>query len=442
MEAPSPTRYAPHGDGFVAYRVCGTGPPDVILVLDWFGHVEEMWAPASPLLPVLERLASFGRLITFDRRGVGMSDGVPLGQLPTLEAWMDDIRAVMDDCEIDRAVVVAKGSGGAMGLLFAASNPVRVSSLVLINSYARLTRADDYPAGVHVHDHEYMLRASYPPPGSARLLAGGDIDDVTVAWWDRYLRYAAAPGVTRAMRQMLLSVDVRSVLPLVQAPTLVVHRRDDRYIEVAHGRYLAEHIGGARFVELSGASDLLFAGDPAEVLAEIEEFLTGVRPAAGVNRVLSTVLFTDIVGSTDRAAHIGDQAWRAVLDQHDQTIRAQIRRFDGREIRTTGDGFLAIFDGPARAVRCAHAIRLEFAEMGLAVRAGIHTGEIELRGEEIGGIAVHIGARIADVAGEGEVLTSRTVKDLVIGSGIRFDDRGTHSLKGVPDDWQLFAAHT
>jgi class 3 adenylate cyclase len=285
-----------------------------------------------------------------------------------------------------------------------------------------------------------MLRDSYPPAGSARMLSGGDIDDATVAWWDRYLRYAAAPGVTRAMRAMLLKVDVRSILPSVRAPTLVLHRRDDRYIELAHGQYLADHIGSAELVELPGASDLLFAGDPDEILGEIGEFLTGVRPSAPPNRVLSTVLFTDIVGSTSRVADVGDQAWRAVLDRHDVTIRAQVRRFDGREIRTTGDGFLAIFDGPARAIRCAHAIRVDLAEMGIGVRAGIHTGEIELRGAEIGGIAVHIGARIADVADRDDVLTSRTVKDLVVGSGIEFEDRGTHALKGVPEDWRLYAA--
>jgi class 3 adenylate cyclase len=441
MDGPSPTRYAPCGDGFVAYRLSGTGPPDVVLAMDWFGHVEEMWSPASPLLPVLEGFASFSRVVTFDRRGVGLSDSVPMDHLPTLEAWMDDIRAVMDDCEIERSAVVAKGSGGAMGVLFAASHPQRVSSLVLVNSYARLTRSDGYPIGIPVSDHERLLRGSYPPPGSARLLAGGEIDEVTVAWWDRYLRYSGAPGVTRAMRRMLLSVDVRSVLGSVAAPTLVLHRTGDRYIDVAHGRYLADNIPGARLVELPGSSDLLFAGDPADVLTEVAEFLTGIRPAAGGNRVLATVLFTDLVGSTDRVARVGDRAWGTALDQHDHAIRAQIHRFDGREIRSTGDGVLAVFDGPARAIRCAHAIRLRLAEMGLDVRAGLHTGEIDVRGSDIGGIAVHIAARIADAAGSGEVLTSRTVKDLVVGSGIAFDDRGTHSLKGVPDEWQLFVAH-
>lgn len=440
MRVPSPTNYVASGDGFIAYRVCGTPPPDLVLVMDWFGHVEEMWSPASPLLPVLEGFASFSRVVTFDRRGVGLSDAVALGRLPTLESWMDDIGAVMDACEIERAAVVAKGSGGPMALLFAASHPERVSSLVLVNSYARLTRSADYPIGIRVQDHERLLRDSYPPPGSARLLAGGEIDDVTVAWWDRYLRYSAAPAVTRAMRKMLLSVDVREVLGSVRTPTLVLHRRDDAYIELAHGAYLAKHIPGARLVEVPGASDLLFAGDPAELLAEVEEFLTGVRPTAPTDRVLATVLFTDLVGSTKHLARVGDQTWRAVLDQHDHAVRAQLRRFDGREVRQTGDGFLALFDGPARAIRCAHAIRVGLENLGLVVRAGLHTGEIDLRGDDVGGIAVHIGARIMDEAGPGEVLTSHTVKDLVVGSGLRFDDRGTRPLKGVPDDWQLFAA--
>jgi pimeloyl-ACP methyl ester carboxylesterase len=440
MRVPSPTKYVASGEGFIAYRVCGTPPPDLVLVMDWFGHVEEMWSPASPLLPVLEGFASFGRVITFDRRGVGLSDAVSLGRLPTLESWMDDIGAVMDACEIERAAVVAKGSGGPMALLFAASHPERVSSLVLVNSYARLTRSADYPIGIRVQDHGRLLRDSYPPPGSARLLAGGEIDDVTVSWWDRYLRYSAAPAVTRAMRKMLLSVDVREVLGSVRTPTLVLHRRDDAYIELAHGAYLAEHIPGARLVEVPGASDLLFAGDPAELLAEVEEFLTGVRPTAPTDRVLATVLFTDLVGSTKHLARVGDQTWRSVLDQHDHTVRAQLRRFDGREVRQTGDGFLALFDGPARAIRCAHAIRVGLQDLGLVVRAGLHTGEIDMRGDDIGGIAVHIGARIMDAAGPGEVLTSHTVKDLVVGSGLRFDDRGTRPLRGVPDDWQLFAA--
>jgi class 3 adenylate cyclase len=440
MNGPSPIRYARSGGGFVAYRVCGSGPLDVILIMDWFGHVGEMWDPASPLLPVLEQLASFGRLLTFDRRGVGLSDPVAIDHMPTLEEWMGDVGAVLDACEIERAAIIAKGSGGPMGLLFAASYPQRVTSLVLVNSYARLTASDDYPMGVSADDHEYLLRDNYPPRGSARLLAGGEIDEATVAWWDRYLRYSSPPGATRAMREMLLVVDVRSVLPSVRVPTLVVHRTNNPYIDVEHGRYLAEHIPGARLVELPGTSDLLFAGDSTDLLAEIEEFLTGTRPPVAADRVLATVLYTDLVGSTDRAAHVGDRAWRAVLDQHEATVRAQLRRFQGREVRTMGDGFLAVFDGPARAVRCAQAVQDGLTAIGLQVRAGLHTGEVELRDGDIGGIAVHIGARIASAAGAGEVLVSHTVKDLVVGSGITFDDRGMHTLKGVPGEWQLFVA--
>ena len=281
MQSPSSTRYAPHGDGYVAYRVCGTGPPDIVLVLDWFGHVEEMWAPASPLLPVLERLATFGRLVTFDRRGVGMSDGVPVGQLPTLESWMDDIRAVMDDCRIDQAAVVAKGSGGAMGLLFAASYPARVVSLVLINTYARLSRADDYPVGVvrcrpGAHAARTAIRRPAPPAccrgatSTTSRSPGGTATSAT-------RRPPASPG---PCARCCCTVDVRSVLPSVRAPTLVLHRRDDRYIELAHGQYLAEHIDGAELVELPGASDLLFAGDPDEV-ARRDRRVPHRRPPVG-----------------------------------------------------------------------------------------------------------------------------------------------------------------
>jgi pimeloyl-ACP methyl ester carboxylesterase len=413
----------------------------LVLISDWFGHVDEMWSPASPLRPVLEHLASFSRLVTFDQRGVGLSDPVSLDSLPTLEQWMDDVGAVMDACEMPQAAVLAKGSGAAVGLLFAASHPERVSALTLVNGFARLARADDYPMGIPMARGEDLLRDIYPPVGTARVLAGGAIDDATVTWWDHYLRLSASPSTTLAMRRMLLDVDVRSVLPAIQVPTLVVHRVDDSWIRVEHGRYLAERIGGARLVELPGASDLLFAGDPSDLLAEIQEFLTGTRPSGTPDRVLATVLYTDIVGSTDHVAHVGDQAWRSVLDQHDAAVRAELHRFAGREIKMSGDGLLAVFDGPARAIRCADAIQTVLGRIGLDVRAGLHSGEIELRGNDIGGIAVHIGARISALAGPHEIFVSRTVKDLVAGSGIAFEDRGMHRLKGVPDEWQVLAAH-
>lgn len=424
----------------MAYRTCGDGATDLVLITDWFGHVDEMWSAMSPLRPVLEQFASFSRLVTFDQRGVGLSDPVPLEHLPTLEQWMDDVGAVMDACRIKQAAVVAKGSGGAMGLLFAASHPERVSALVLVNSYARLSHADDYPIGIPIEGHEYLLRDRYPPAGSARMLAGGTIDDATLRWWDRYLRLSASPSTTLAMRRMLLDADVRSVLSAIQVPTLIAHRCDDPYIRIAHGRYLSEHITGSRLVELPGASDLLFAGDQSDLVAEIQEFLTGTRGDVSADRVLATVLYTDVVGSTAQLSQVGDQAWRSVLNQHDAAVRSELRRFEGREIQMTGDGLLALFDGPARGIRCADAIQRGLGHIGLEVRAGLHTGEIELRGDNIGGIAVHIGARIGGLAGAREILVSRTVKELVAGSGIEFDDRGMHHLKGVPDTWQVFAA--
>jgi class 3 adenylate cyclase len=437
---PSPIEYARCGQAYVAYRTCGDAPMGLVLITDWFGHVDEMWSPASPLRPVLEQLAAFSRLVTFDQRGVGLSDPVPIESLPTLEQWMDDVGAVMDACGMAQAAIVAKGSGGAVGLLFAASHPERVSGLTLVNSFAKLSRVDDYPIGIPFERGENLLREIYPPAGSARVLAGGAIDDATSAWWDRYLRLSASPGTTLAMRRMLFDVDVRAILHTIQTPTLIVHRVDDAWIRVAHGRFLAEHIPGARLVELPGASDLLFTGDQSDLVAEAQEFLTGTRPRATPDRVLATVLFTDIVGSTDRAVRQGDHSWRNVLDQFDAAVRAELPRFAGREIKMVGDELVAVFDGPARAIRCADAIRRVLRGLSIDVRSGLHSGEIELRGDDIGGIAVHIGARISALAGPSEIYVSRTVKDLVAGSGIEFDDRGTHRLKGVPDEWQVFAA--
>lgn len=439
MVHPSPIQYAPCGDGYIAYRTCGDGP-DIVVSVDWFSHAEELWAPASPLRPVLESIAAFGRVITFDRRGVGLSDPVPLHGMPTLEEWMHDLGAVMDACEIEHASLVTKGSSGAMGLLFAASHPARVSSLVLVNSYARITAADDYPFGIDPERHEYLLRDHYPPKGSARLLAGGELDEATAAWWDRYLRYCAGPGATVNMRRMLFDADVRAVLPAVRSPTLVLHRRDNPWIVVDHGRYLAEHIPRAELVELPGSADLLFAGDAGALVAEVEEFLTGSRPTIDASRVLATVLITDLVESTSRSAHIGDRAWSNVIDQHEHVVRSELERYDGREVKTMGDGFLALFDGPARAIRCAQAIRDELATLGLEVRAGLHAGEVDLRGGDVAGMTVNIAARIAALAEPAQILTSRTVKDLVIGSGIRFDDHGVHQLKGVPEQWRLYGA--
>ncbi len=440
MVDPSSTEYARSADAYVAYRECGHGPVDLLLITDWFGHADQMWAPGSPFLALLEPLASFSRVITFDQRGVGLSDPVPLDHLPTLEEWMQDLNAVLDASEATKVTLVAKGAGGAMGLLYAASHPERLSSLVLVNSYARLLAADDYPHGVRPERVDGLLRTIYPAPGFAGRLAGGTLDDATVAWFDRYLRLSASPSTTLAMRRMLFAVDVRAVLSAIHTPTLVLHRKADDWIHVEHGRYLAEHIPDARLVELPGGSDLIFAGDVAELVAEVQEFVTGARPAAPSHRVLATVLFTDLVQSTQRAASVGDRAWSSTLDRHEHLVRQELQRFNGREINTVGDGFLAIFDGPARAIQCAAAIRRALAAIGLEVRAGLHTGEIELRGDDISGIGVHIAARISALARAHEILVSRTVKDLVAGSGIVFDDHGVRELKGVPDAWHLYAA--
>jgi len=438
---PSPTAYARCGDAHVAYRVCGDGPPDLVLALDWFSHVGEMWAPSSPLLDVLMELASFGRLVTFDRRGVGMSDPVPLERLPTLEQWMDDLAAVMDGVGMERAALVAKGSSGAMSMLFAASHPDRVSHLVLVNSYARLTESDDYPFGIARAEHPSMLEGIYPARDAWRLLAGRGIDESTVRWLDRYVHYAAPPATVLTMRRMLLDVDVRGVLGSIQAPTLVLHRQDNPYIRVEHGRHLASCIPGARIVELPGRSDLIIGDDPALVVAEIQTFLTGERPAARTNSVLATVLYTDLVDSTDRAAKAGDRAWRVALDHHDHAVRTQLDLYGGREVKTTGDGFLALFDGPTRAIGCAAAVRRVLRESGFEIRAGIHTGEVELRGDDISGLTVNLGQRIQALAATGEILVSSVVKELALSSGVSFRSRGEHLLKGAGDRaWEVFAA--
>jgi pimeloyl-ACP methyl ester carboxylesterase len=440
MAEVSDTRYAKSGETHIAYRVVGDGPIDVVLIADWFSHVEAVWDEPS-LAYCLRRLGSFARLLIFDKRGVGLSDPVPLTTLPTLEEWMDDVRAVMDDAGPSRAAVIGIGAGGPMAMVFAATHPERVSALVLINTYARLARDVDYPWGLPSAAREQILEQSYADfTQFADALSEPDpADPGFPERWGRYLRQAVSPKTAEVMRRMMFEIDVRSVLTTIQAPTLVVHRRDNPYILKGHGLYLAEQIPGARYVELEGSSDIFFRGDVDGLLDEVQEFLTGVRPVPESNRLLATVLFTDIVGSTDRAMALGDRRWHELLDRHDAVSRAQLERFRGREIKTTGDGLLATFDGPARAVHGACAIRDALRAIDVDIRAGLHAGEIEQRGRDVGGIAVHIGARVEALAEPGEVLATRTVKDLVAGSGITFADRGSHRLKGVPDEWQLFS---
>jgi pimeloyl-ACP methyl ester carboxylesterase len=434
------TRYARVDDDHVAYQVTGNGSPDVVLIPSWFSNVEMIWE-LPPAARFLQRLATFSRLLVFDRRGTGLSDPTPSSTGSFFEHFGDDLVAVLDDAESERAALVGCDGGGPVAMLTAASHPQRVSALILVNTFARLAHADDYPAGVPEHVLRYWLtntdRQWGGDPGfevNAPSLVG---DQPLGALFTRYLRLSASPGVARTTRAVLHSLDVRDILPAIQAPTLVIHRRDDRMVRVDAGRYLAARIPHARLVELPGDDHLFYFGDSDAIADEIEEFLTGVRRVE-ISRVLTNVLFTDIVSSTKLTATLGDRRWRALLDEHDRLAASIIERFQGTVVKTTGDGVLATFDGPARAVRSAAAIREAVRALGVDVRSGLHTGEVERRGDDITGLAVVIARRICDLADAGEIVVSRTVTDLVIGSELQFGGRGSHSLRGVPGDWQLF----
>ncbi len=435
------TRYAKSGDIHIAYRTLGSGPVDVVVAEQWFSNVE-IEREVRPLARFNDRLSSFARVIRFDKRGVGLSDPVPTTALPTLEAWMDDLRAVLDDIGSDKAAIVTAMAGSFLACVFAATYPDRVRALVLIDGFARLTRAEDYPWGITEERSREIIGAFGSSWGTGMMLElfdPDDADDLALREsWGRYERHSVSPGTAASMVEMINATDIRAILPAIQVPTLVVTRADSP-VDPAHGRYLAERIAGATYVELPGRGSLLWSGDQDALLREIEYFVTGSRPAPRHDRVLATVLFTDIVGSTDRAAEMGDARWRELLAQHDQVVRRALDRFEGREVKTTGDGFLATFDGPARAIRCAQAIHESLRPIGVDVRAGLHTGEIDLVDGDVAGIAVHLGARVMAEAGSGETVVSSTVKDLVVGSEIVFEDRGEHHLKGVPGTWRLFA---
>jgi pimeloyl-ACP methyl ester carboxylesterase len=436
------TKYARSGSLHIAYQVVGEGPVDLIFVHGWISHIEHLWEEPS-VARFLRRLASFSRLILLDKRGTGLSDPVPLDQLPTLEERMDDVRAVMDAAGSPRAVLFGTSEAGALNLLFAATHPDRTSALILVNSYARLAWSEEYPWGIRPGDAEGLLSAVEEGWGKGvafEALVTSQSDNLSMRnWWARYQRLAASPGAAVTLLRRAFDTDARGVLPIISVPTLILHKAGDPFTGVEHGRYLAERIPGARYRELAGVDHLFFAEDTDQLLAEIQEFLTGAREGAEPERVLATVLFADIVGSTEHAVRLGDRRWRDLLDAFYQGVRAELARFRGREIDTAGDGVLASFDGPARAIRCACAIVDGVRGLGVAARAGLHTGECEVIGSKVGGIAVHTGARVASLAGASEVLVSSTVRDLVAGSGLRFDERGTHTLKGVPGDWKLFA---
>jgi pimeloyl-ACP methyl ester carboxylesterase len=439
---PPETRYTRSGDVNIAYQVVGDGPRDLVFVPGWVSHIEYMWEEPS-FAAFLRRLASFSRLILFDKRGTGLSDRVPNTELPTLEQRMDDVRAVMDAVGSERAALLGISEGGPMCLLFGATYPDRTTALIMIGAYARRIWAPDQPWAASEEQYEAFIeevRRDWGGPVGLAIRAPSRADDAAFTrWWATYLRMSASPGAAEALTRMNGPIDVRHVLPVVQAPTLILHRTGDRSLPVEGARYMAEHIAGASYVELDGDDHLPFVGDQDAILDEVEQFLTGVRHGPEPDRVLATILFTDIVGSTERAADLGDRRWRELLEAHHATVRRELERFRGHEVDTAGDGFLATFDGPARAIRCATAIRDGVSALGLEVRAGLHTGECELHGDSVAGIAVHLGARVAALAGPSEVLVSGTVKDLVAGAGIEFDDRGTHDLKGVPGEWRVYA---
>jgi pimeloyl-ACP methyl ester carboxylesterase len=435
------TRYAKSGDINIAYQVVGNGPRDLILVPGWVSNIEVLWEEPA-VARFLGRLASFSRLILFDKRGTGLSDR--LGELPTLETRMDDVRAVMDAVSSERAALCGYSEGGVMCALFAATYPARTSGLIMIGSYARLKPAPDYPWGRALESFDRFLESIQRDWGGP---VGLDIrapslaqDERARQWWARFLRMSASPGAAADLTRMNYEIDIRHILPAIRVPTLLLHATGDLTTSVGASRYMAERIPDAKLVELASTDHLPWASDADAIVDEIEEFLTGERHIREPDRILATILFTDIVGSTDRAAAMGDRRWRDLLQGFYGRVREEFRQFRGIEVGTAGDGVLARFDGPARAIRCAQNLANTVRALGIDVRTGLHTGECELIGDDVGGIAVHTAARVAALAQPGEVLVSHTVKDLVAGSGIRFEGRGLHTLKGIPGEWTLFAA--
>jgi class 3 adenylate cyclase len=435
------TRYAHAGDVHIAYQVLGEGPVDLVYVPPQLQQIEHLWAEPR-VAGFFQRIARFSRLILFDRRGTGLSD--PIVSATTLEDQMEDVTAVLDAVGSRQAAVFAQSEGAAMAMLYAATHPDRTRALVLYAGMARVTSAPGYEWPGTPAERAERIAEIFAAWGTGarleRLAPSAAGDGALRSWFARLERLSASPGALRLLFDIAGESDVRDVLPAITAPTLLLHRRDDEAIDVRHSRYLAAHIPNARYVELEGRDNLLVVGDGEQVLAEVERFLTGTNIPQEPERVLATVMFTDIVDSTATAARLGDRAWRGLLARHDELSRAQVARFRGRAVKSLGDGLLATFDGPARAIRCALELRDAVRELGVELRAGLHTGECEAMGDDVGGLAVHIGARVGALAAPREVLVSNTVKDLVVGSGLDFADRGEHALKGVPGTWRLWAA--
>jgi class 3 adenylate cyclase len=443
------TRYARSGDAYIAYQVLGEGGPDLLYLSSGTISIDSI--DEEPGFARFHRgLASFSRLIRMDLRGVGLSDPIDPSVPPSLEQWVGDALAVLDAVGSERAALCGADEGALAAMLTAAAHPTRTAALILLNAYPRLRRDTDYPYGLPDHlvtrfTQAVLTERLVADDGGEQTFADLEVFVPAVAddprfqqWWQRAGNRGASPATARALAQTRFQTDLRPVLPAIQAPTLVIHRKGNRAALVGHGRYLAEHIPGARYTELPGDEHLPYVGDSDTIVAEIEEFLTGVR-GVDTDRVLATILFCDIVHSTDLVSELGDRRWRDLLDAYYVMIRRQLERFAGREIKTTGDGLLATFDGPARAIRAAQAIRDGARQLGIDARVGLHTGEVEMIGDDIGGLAVHLGERVCASAEPGEVLASRTVVDLVAGSGITFSDRGERELKGVPDRWHLYA---
>jgi len=435
---PPQTHYAPCGELSIAYQVIGDGPRDLIVIPPYVWHIEQLWNDPG-FHRWMRGLTDFARVISYDKRGTGMSD--PVTAAPSLDERMDDVVAVLDAAGSERATVFGMSEGGPIGTLFAASHPERTERLIIYGSFVCALDLPDAPG----FDESAMYRQrmlsvmDHWGEGMNVEWAAPSIDSPAMRRFTGLLeRVAMSPAMARANMTANFEIEVRPVLSAVRVPTLVLHRRDD-FIPIAHGRYYADHIEGARVVELEGRDHWPFVGDVDAIVGEVEEFVTGARAAHDTDNLLATVLFTDIVGSTERAAALGDDAWRAVLQEHDDLVRRQLHTHEGREVKTMGDGFLAMFDRPAKAVRCATRIASDAAELGISIRAGLHTGECERRGADVTGLAVHIGARIGALAGPDEVLVSGTVRDLVLGSGIKFSDRGRHVLKGLPGEWPVFA---
>lgn len=432
-------KYANSAGTYIAYQVIGSGPTDLIIVPGFISHLEHMWEEPG-LVRFLERLASFSRVIVFDKRGTGLSDRS--SKPPTLEERMQDVLAVLEAERSKQAAIFGVSEGGPMSILFTATYPERTKALILFGSYAKGSWSEDHPWMLTRDRYEKWAQdipRTWGDPNQIQFWAPSMANDELLSeWWGKLQRLGASPGAAMELIRLYPDIDVRPILESIQIPTLVLHRRGDQTIRVGAGRYLGEHIPNAKYVELEGIDHLWWVKEDGEITAEIEDFLTGERPPVGIDRTLSTVLFTDIIDSTAKALAMGDVEWRKQMDRHTQIVRREIADYHGREINSTGDGFLITFDGPSRAILCAQEISREMAEMGLEIRAGIHTGEVELRGYELGGIGVNIASRVMEQARGSTIYVSGTVKDLVVGSGIHFEDRGSHTLKGVSGAWQLY----